>query len=482
MADAPKIYRCGSLTYTRPKLAILLFWLLWGDFCYMLMETVTPSIMPLKLKALGASNTSMALILSTVPWIVSMFLNPVISFKSDRFRSRWGRRIPFILFSLPFLVLCLISMGFGDRIGFWLHGNSGTLLSGFSPNTVALAVLAVTIIAFTFFNTFVNSTFWYLFNDVVPEELLARFMSWFRTVVTLTSALYSFFIFQFAETHAAEIFLGAGLLYFFGFGLMCLFVKEGEYPPPAPNIDGRAGLVSEIKTYAKECHSLAHYWYQFLCTIFSSIATGAGMFGIFFNQAIGLDLHQIGIIAGCMQVAGAVLILGSGWLADRYHPIRVVMAGVLIQVVLQIPIGFVWLFWHPAPSVAFQFMLIFNLCIVAPVGALSGVWDPPLFMRLFPRSRYGQFCSANAIWRAFGAIIGGTLAGVFLDVMKRFAGTNSVYLFLPLWYLLFNAPVAFFVYKLYRSWQKYGGDAAYVAPVPGDSRLSDAAGQVSPQP
>lgn len=205
--NAPKTWHCGTLTYTRPKLALLCFWLLWGDVCYMLMEAVTPSIMPLRLHVLGAPNWVLGMMMSTISGSITFFLNPIISFKSDRFRSRWGRRIPFILFSAPMLVACLVLLAFGDRIGFWMQ--SHLPLKQFSPNSVAVAVLGFALALFTFFNVFVTSVFWYLFNDVVPEHLLARFMSWFRVVSQVAGAIYGFFIYGHALTHYTEIFLGA---------------------------------------------------------------------------------------------------------------------------------------------------------------------------------------------------------------------------------------------------------------------------------
>src|SRR5271154_1464383 len=96
--QAPKTYRVGTLTYTKAALTMLFFWLLWGDFCYTLMESVTGPIMQLKFQALHSSNVQIGLILGTIPGIVYSTLNPVISYKSDRYRSRFGRRIPFILF------------------------------------------------------------------------------------------------------------------------------------------------------------------------------------------------------------------------------------------------------------------------------------------------------------------------------------------------------------------------------------------------
>ena len=133
----PKLYHVGTLTYTKASLAILFCWLLWGDFCYMLMETVVPSIMPLKFKALGASNTSLGMIMTTIPMIINSVFNPVISFKSDRYRSRWGRRIPFIICTMPFLCGSLALMGLGDDICGLLQRNSA-FLRHFTPATITI--------------------------------------------------------------------------------------------------------------------------------------------------------------------------------------------------------------------------------------------------------------------------------------------------------------------------------------------------------
>lgn len=465
MPDQPAVYKAGTLTYTKPALAVLFFWLLWGDFCYVMMEAVTPSIMPLKLKSLGASDNIIAWTLTTIPWTMGMFLNPIISFRSDRFRSRWGRRIPFIVVSLPFLVICLVGLGFGDRIGQILHASGGGWLQGFSPQAVAIGVTALLLIVFTFFNSFVNSVFWYLFNDVVPEHLLARFMSWFRLVGLGSAAIYNFFIFQYAESHTAEIFTGAALLYLVGFGLMCLNVREGEYPPPPAYDKGQSGVIAAIKTYTRECHTLPHYWYQFLATATGSIAGGGVIFMTIFYQKLGLSNHDIGQLNSCVMISSAALIVGSGWLADRIHPIRVVMIGVAANLFIANPLMLIWIFWQPDPSTAYWTNIAIAIGVTGPIAALVGVWDPPLFMRLFPRSRYGQFCSANSIWRAVGSIIGSATIGTFLAVVRYFVGDDRAYFFLPAWQLLFNIPAAWMAWKLFSSWKRYGGDEAYMAPL-----------------
>ena len=460
----PKVYHAGTLTYTKAALVILFFWLIWGDFCFTVMESVTGPIMQLKFKHLDASNTEIGLIGSTLPWIIYSILNPIISVKSDRFRSRWGRRIPFMVFSIPFLVIFLVCLAFGDRLGLWLHGHLG-VLAGFSANQVSIVTLGGLLLLYNFFNTFVNTTFWYLFNDVVPEPLLARFMSWFRVVALASSSFYSFFIFPHSSSHSTEIFVGAALLYLVGFGLMCFNVREGKYPPPAPNVDGQTGPIAAIKTYGKETHGFPVYRYLWINTFIGSIGAGATTFNLYFQMALGMSLAQIGLLNGTVHITVAVLTVGAGWLADRFHPIRVVVAGQILSLVLVVPANLSWLFWHPSPQATFWVALAIGLCLSAPAQALTGMWDPPMLMRLFPRTHYGQFCSINGVWKAIGSILGGVSAGAFLDFISHWVGKDRGYYFLPVYSLCFSFPAFYFFLRVYQNWQKLGADASYVAPL-----------------
>jgi len=462
------LYRVGTLDYTKSSLAKLFVWLLWGDLCYMLMESVVPSILPLQFQKLGASNTTIGLIMTTIPMAITAVVNPIVSFRSDRYRSRFGRRIPFIVATLPFLVLSLFALGYSNAIGAWFHRSYGITL-GMSPTASIVWTIGIFVVAFTFFNSFVSSVFWYLFNDVVPEKLLARFMSLFRLVSMMSASIYNLFVFRYAGTHSTEILVGAGLLYFFGFGLMCLMVKEGRYPQPPAYVDGQSGILSAVKSFAKECLTLPHYWLLFSTSVFSSLAGAASIFMLFFYQSTGLDLIQIGRVNGAMNIAVAVMIPISGLLADRYSPIRVVLAGYILTLVLALPASLIWLFWHPLPGAAFWFWIFVSIALTAPATALLGIYDPPLLMVTFPRSRYGQYCSANAMLRSLAGIAGGLLAGVFFDLMKHFVRQSDVYRFMPLWQFAFSLPAMICMLHLYRSWKRYGGDKSYVPPIPGET-------------
>jgi Na+/melibiose symporter-like transporter len=318
-----KTYHCGTLTYTKAGLVAIFAWLLWGDFCLILMETVVPSVLPLKLKSLGCSNWMMGLILSTIPGMLNMTICPYVSFKSDRYRSRWGRRIPFILWTLPFLCVSLLLLGWCDEIRAFLQHYSPAL-NEYAPAAVMIGLIALFMAMFQFFNMFVNSVFWYLFNDVVPAQLIGRFVGLLQIVGMLSAALYNYFIFQYAESHMREIFLGTALLYFIGFGLLCMMVKEGEYPPleGEQNKDNKG--IAGIKTFFREAFSHKLYWMIFAAAGFQTICGGVGAFNVFFNREMGLSLDHIGKLAAINGIAAVAATYFCAIFVDRWHPVRII--------------------------------------------------------------------------------------------------------------------------------------------------------------
>jgi maltose/moltooligosaccharide transporter len=287
-------------------------------------------------------------------------------------------------------------------------------------------------------------------------------------------SLYNFRVFPYAQTHSTEIFVGAAMLYFVGFGLMCLFVREGRYPISQTHADTEWGAYSAIKTFAVECHSSSHYWYQWLINIFVSFGNALGgigsgalsTFSIAYYLAIGLNPAQMGALAGTIQIVTGVLIIGSGWLADRYHPIRAVIVGSALGLFIATPLHLLWLFWHPDSQTTFWVNIAMAGLIIAPTNALTGLYDPPLLMRLFPRSRYGQFCANNAIWRSIGGFLGPIFAGRFLDWLTGIVGKEKAYLFIPFWQLAFGIPAFWLLLQLYKSWKIHGGDENYIPPLP----------------
>jgi hypothetical protein len=89
---AAKTWKAGTLTYTAAGLVVLFAWLLVGDFAWQLKERSVGATAQLILKKFGAADLLVGLLIGSVPAALGMIIGPVISMRSDRFRSRWGRR------------------------------------------------------------------------------------------------------------------------------------------------------------------------------------------------------------------------------------------------------------------------------------------------------------------------------------------------------------------------------------------------------
>ena len=459
-----KTYHCGTLIYTKAGLVALFVWLLWGDFCFTLMEAVVPSIMPLKMKALGCPNWLMGTILTAMPSAISMTVGPYISFKSDRYRSRWGRRIPFILWSMPFLCVCLALLGFSDDLCILLQKNS-EFLRQYSPAAITIALVVIFLILFKFFDMFVNSVFWYLFNDVVPAQFLSRFMGAFKIVGTGAGALYNCFVFQYAGTHMREILVGAALLYLAGFGVACLMIKEGQYPPPSEKECEESKGLSGFITFFRESFSHKFYWFRFLATSFSAVAWAASAFQLFFSQQMGLSLGQIGWVAGLSSVVQMLAMYFMSIFIDRWHPIRIITYGAVFSVAGYVTAN-VWIF-VTLPGSYFFWLSMYNSFIGVFLSALTGVAGMPFEMRTFPKSRFGQFCSAQAMLRCAFTVVAGILCGLYFDIIKSlFNGSDFAYRFIYTWTTFFLTIQAVFLIYVYREWYRLGGDKNFHPPAP----------------
>jgi MFS family permease len=463
----PKTWHCGTLRYTKAGLLVLFGWLLWGDFCYTLTQAVVPSVLPLKLKALDTPNWLLAMIMSTLPGVLNMTVCPWISFKSDRYRSKWGRRIPFILGSLPFLCISLVAMGWAGDIGNFLRAVIPPIQT-VAPTTLTIFLLAVFMVIFTFFNLFVNSVFWYLFNDVVPAQLLGRFYGLFRMMGTIAGVGFNLFVFKYAESHTREIFTGAALLYFLGFGLACLRIREGEYPPPPPADKGNPlqRFAAGVRTFARESFSHRLYWFFYFMQAFAAIAWSVGMFQVFFYKNMGLTLEQIGNLTAIGMLAGLGAMYISAIYVDRWHPLRITAYFAVFGVTTTVFSNWIWVA-AAVPAIMFFWLNAGNVVTSTFSLTLAQNAYLPVYMRVLPPSRYGQFASAASIIVSIGNVVAGMLAGAFIDWIKWLCnGSDFAYRFLWVWIWPLAIVYATFVVLAYREWKRLGGDEHYHAPAP----------------
>lgn len=437
----------GTLNYTRLGLLSVFFWMLWGDLCVNVMETVIPRLVPLHLERLGANAMVIGLVSASLLALVEFIVNPFVSTISDRYRSRFGRRRPFILLGTPVLALCLILVGLADEIG---HAFSFLTVLGLSQNTVTIIVLGLLLAVFQVFNVIVLATYYYLIADVVPTRVIGSFTSLYKVMGALGGIIFNQYIFKYADSYELRIYVGCALVYLVSFLLMGWRVKEGEYPPPAERPEHARGVMPTIVHWLRESFSIAFYRKLYFIGLCWYFALG----GVIYAQFMALnDLKMSKAAFGsATALAGSIalpLYIVLGPLADRFHPLRVGMVGMAAFALSGIGC---YVFIHDEQS--FWTWTIINTCTMTLYlgGQIS------LLPRILPRSHYGQYCSANNTFCAIGKFGAPFLCGWAIDLFSK------NYRLAFLWQAIFALAGVGAFWLVLRHWKRLGGDRAYAPP------------------
>ena len=451
-----RFYRVGTLTYTKGALLQVMFWMLWGDFFFQLLETITPALMPLQLRWEGASDTMIGLLTSPTA-LFAFCLYPFIGMQSDRHRGPLGRRRPFLLWCTPPVVLSLVLLGAAKPSGacaYWFIHALG-FGSGLTVAGCTIAWISVCSIVFVIFNSYIQQVYLYLFVDVIPAEVMGKFIGFYRVIGALGSLAFNRWMLGQARAHTLYICILVGLLYASAFYLIVWKVKEGSYPPPPPKRPGRR--LAGARRYLKECYThpfyLAYYSVSFF--LWSSLvplafmvffATQAGQPG--YAPTLGLSLGEFGRVKGWTFLIQIPVYFIVGPLIDRFHAIRVGLVGLFLSSVTYF--GCFWLI-HGANSLLFWWGLNLGMNAVF-FGAGAG-----LAPRLLPQGRYGQFLSSNQSFGYSSIVIGPPLCGLLLGMLR-----NYRYIFIFSGVCTTLSFIALFL--VYRQWRTLGGDRGFAPP------------------
>lgn len=458
-----KIWRHGTLVFTTAGLFALFFWLLFGDFAVSLRERSVGPVVTLMLKGWKANNLTISLLMSVIPTAISMVLGPVVSYKSDRLRSRWGRRIPFLLIPTPIAALSMIGLAFTPHIATGLQHVTHDALSRH-------AALLVTFLAFwTCFDIAVvisGSVFGGLINDVVPRPVIGRFYAMFRAVSLIDGMIFNWYILGHAEQHFTVIFIAISLVFGIGFSLMCLMVKEGDYPTPVmnPNDHRAGGFFAAAGVYFRECFSHPHYLMIFAMGLLAAMAASpVNAWSLLYAKSLSLDLDKwsangigfgsyrlgYGGIITLTYICSLTLAYPLGMLVDRFHTIRVSIGAMILYALA---------LWISAACI--HGPTSFGWALLAH-GVLSGTYftaAAALGQALMPRSKFSQFSSAGSLMNQVFNLGWGPLLGWILD------RTGSNYRITFFFSAAFATGAVCMLMLVYRRFQKMGGAAGYVAP------------------
>jgi len=177
-------------------------------------------------------------------------------------------------------------------------------------------------------------------------------------------------------------------------------------------------------------------------------STQAGAPG--YAPTLGLSLQEFGEVKGWTYAVQLPVFFAVGFLADRFHPLRVSIAGMALTSVSY----FCCFLFVDGRQSLLGWWTVNQAAIAIFLGAALAMGP-----RLFPRERFGQFISANLMFGMAGLIFAPPLVGWAL---QRIGDYRYVFLFCG---VLTGLSLAALI-VVHSMWMKLGGDASYVPPDP----------------
>ncbi|GGY60542.1 hypothetical protein GCM10007387_48890 [Pseudoduganella albidiflava] len=395
----------------------MLGWLLLGDLGIAMRDRAAlPSALEL-LRVAGASDTATSLLLSTVPALLSMFIVPIVGWRSDRHRGRLGRRRPFLLVAAPAGCLALLGLAFSPALG----AAFDAALGDWSPGArfCRLAAFGLFWTLFDCAALCALSLFTGLVNDVVPFGWLGRFYALFRIVGLGAGIAFHTWVFALTDHHLSAILACTGLVFGGCLVAMCVAVRE----PPAPAVAVDVADVADAADGAGSAGSpepaargpglprgfmtppILWAVAMFVCAAitFNPFNT----FYQFFAHASAVPKATLGMLTAVGYAVSIGSAFAIGWLVDRCGAMRISALVMTLYCALA-SLGAL------VVDDAASFQAIY-LCHVI----VSGAWwtaAASMPMALFPRERFVQFNASKDFVVVSASILLGIVQGPLLDL------------------------------------------------------------------
>jgi maltose/moltooligosaccharide transporter len=472
---APAVYRAGTILYNARGLRAVFAWLLGAEVVFTLIDMLEPKVLPVLLKIHGATDTQIAIIVGSFNAVLQLIIMPPLGFYSDRLRTRWGRRIPVLLWATPFVTLFLAITPFSPEIASWLVGLGGFgkwLLS--LPITPVILVFAVFVLLYRIVQTMTNVCFFGLLRDVVPETHMGRFLALFRVFGAGGTFIITYWLLGLTATHSKPIFIGVALLNLVGFGALCWFVKEGNYPPvekdPAVESAGRVvKFRAAVKTFVRESYRHPVYlWIYFIRVCLYGALLGLSGFIIFFPQyELGMTLTEVGHMLSWPALIWVVIAYPVGRMVDSRGATFVLRWGLVM-----ITVGYVGSFFLVVGPLTF---LVSSL-VTGVAFWIVMMAQLKLTQEVFHPQRYSQLAGANTIVQSILiAVIISPACGWILDALKGWSHTLVIpgvgdvvlgpYRLINLMLGICYGLAWFGLIRVEHHVRQHGGPANYVAPL-----------------
>jgi MFS family permease len=415
-ADQPLVER-RTLSFWQ-QAALSLFW--FGSSAHW--SAILITLLPLQAEQIGGAEskgTTLGQILG-MGALISMLAAPLFGAWSDRVRTRWGRR-------MPFLVLGTI-------------GNvAGVLALAFTPSTPnMLLVFLLAHLVINLFNNLATAPYSALIPDVVQPAQRGSASGWMALMSTLggfVGGITGFVLTQLSKSYGQDqaiticYLLVAALLTLSMIGT-ALITREPT-PPPSPPFDW-GGFLRGLREPFRSSNFTWVFWTRFLMTL--GLFTNQTFTLYYITDALGNGTPQyqyrfFGVVlaespAAAMSVflllslAGAILSsLVAGVLSDRYGRKPLVYISGSLLIVLALVLGF---------TRSYELTVLMGIVAGVGYGTYQAV-DWALATDVLPNKE--DYAKDMGVWHIAMTLpqsLAAPIGGLLLDTFQRVGKANGL--------------------------------------------------------
>ncbi len=352
---------------------------------------------------LGPALTGFILVFDN---IAGLFISPIVGAWSDSLRSKWGRRMPFILFGVPvaiaaFVFIPLVPMNIAPE----LNGQTGQLTGLLVPFIISLFLV---LLAFAVVRPVADV----LLFDVTPSPQRA-------TANGIAGAIAGLFVVITALAGAALYDVYGPLPFWIAVGLALLifiltwaFVKEPEELASAKELAGEPfnlkGIIAFLRGLPKE-HATS-LKYLLLSNLLAYVALAQmqaflSSYGVF---ALGMEESSAAMLVAIPAIAFMIIAVPAGLIANKIGRKNTQIVGLVGYA-----IGALVIYLFPDAT-----MLNVGLLICGLTWPLANVVQVAMIVDSAPvETLMGTYTGLRQIAVTLGFIIGPILGGTLVEAM-----------------------------------------------------------------
>ena len=397
-------------------------WMMYNSYVPIYFQAGSPTFTEAGAGVLGFGlGPALTGFLMTLDNIGALLLSPFIGMLSDSSKSKMGRRMPFVLFSMPFMVAALFVIPvIVQNVPPELSGNTAALTRWLVPFMAALAVLLLA-------NAVMFGPGRVMLFDITPSEHrttangIANVMDGILAIVVILGGAALYEIYQPLPMWVAAVFIFGAVL------LVWAFIKEPKVTDSSASEleTSPKKIIAVITHLPKEYARSTRFYILNLLFAYLGLSLGQAFITSYAVSVLGAEVSTASLLLAIMMIVALIMAVPSALLANKFGRKRMMMLGLMICSLVC-----VGLFIFPSMTGTMVGIAFFGLGWM-----LANISQSPMMLDHSPSEKYlGTYISMIFIISTLAMIIGPIFGGW---VVQLFGGSyNAIWPMMAIFFTL----------------------------------------------